>query len=112
VQVADAGGRVTFTSIFPAAYAGRWPHVHLEVYPDLARATGGDAAITTSPLAFPEAVCRQVYALPGYEDSVGNLDDVSLASDTVFADGVDAQLARTSGDPTTGLVAALTIPVA
>ncbi|MDF2976796.1 MAG: 3,4-dioxygenase subunit beta [Actinomycetospora sp.] len=111
VQVADAGGRVTFTSIVPAAYAGRWPHVHFEVYPDLARATGGGAAITTSQLAFPESVCRQVYALPGYEDSVGNLDDVSLDSDGVFADGVDAQLARMGGDPATGLVAALTVPV-
>ena len=112
VQVADAGGRVTFTSIFPAAYAGRWPHVHFEVYPDLARATGGDAAITTSQLAFPEAVCRQVYALPGYEDSVGNLADLSLESDNVFADGVGSQLATMTGTPAAGLTAALTIPVA
>ncbi|PVY96508.1 dioxygenase-like protein [Actinomycetospora cinnamomea] len=112
VQPADAAGRVVFTSIFPAAYAGRWPHVHFEVYPDLARATGGDAAITTSQLAFPEAVCRQVYALPGYEDSVGNLADVSLASDGVFADGAGAQTAAMSGDPARGLVAALTVPVA
>ena len=36
VQVADANGRVTFTSIFPACYDGRWPHIHVEVYPDQA----------------------------------------------------------------------------
>lgn len=29
VQVADAQGRVSFTSIFPGCYAGRWPHIHL-----------------------------------------------------------------------------------
>ena len=33
VQEADANGRVAFTSIFPAAYSGRWPHIHFEVYP-------------------------------------------------------------------------------
>ena len=38
VQAADASGQVTFTSIFPACYAGRWPHIHFEVYPSLAEA--------------------------------------------------------------------------
>ena len=32
-------GRVRFTSIFPACYAGRWPHIHFEVYPDEAGIT-------------------------------------------------------------------------
>jgi protocatechuate 3,4-dioxygenase beta subunit len=31
VQVADSAGKVSFTSIFPGCYAGRWPHVHFEV---------------------------------------------------------------------------------
>ena len=35
VQAADANGLVTFQSIFPACYAGRWPHIHFEVYPSL-----------------------------------------------------------------------------
>lgn len=26
-QEADAGGTVTFQSIFPACYSGRWPHI-------------------------------------------------------------------------------------
>ncbi len=34
-------GTVTFTSIFPAAYSGRWPHIHFEVYSDVAD-RGGD----------------------------------------------------------------------
>ena len=42
VQAADAGGTVTFTSIFPACYAGRWPHIHFEVYPSL---LGGDQRV-------------------------------------------------------------------
>ena len=28
VPQTDANGTVTFTSIFPACYAGRWPHIH------------------------------------------------------------------------------------
>lgn len=43
VQVADAKGAVSFTTILPGCYAGRWPHIHLEVYPvgagDVARLT-------------------------------------------------------------------------
>ena len=39
VQETDADGTVTFTSIFPAAYDGRWPHIHFEVYPSVADAT-------------------------------------------------------------------------
>src|SRR4029453_1536909 len=39
VQETDANGQVTFTSIFPACYSGRWPHIHFEVYPSLAAAT-------------------------------------------------------------------------
>ena len=31
--------RCRFTTIFPACYAGRWPHIHFEVYPSLAKAT-------------------------------------------------------------------------
>ncbi len=32
VQAAGTDGIVTFDSIFPACYSGRWPHVHFEVY--------------------------------------------------------------------------------
>ena len=34
VQEADDSGLVTFQSIFPACYPGRWPHIHFEVYPE------------------------------------------------------------------------------
>lgn len=32
VQESDADGVVTFDSIYPACYSGRWPHIHFEVY--------------------------------------------------------------------------------
>src|SRR5688572_3068862 len=53
VQEANGAGMVTFKSVFPAAYSGRWPHIHFEVYPTLARATSAGNKITTSQLALP-----------------------------------------------------------
>ena len=106
------GRKGEFTSIFPACYAGRWPHAHFEVYPNLAAATSSDNAITTSQLALPQDVCEQVYATEGYAQSVANLGRVSLESDGVFRDGVDSQLATVTGSVPGGLVATLTVPVA
>ena len=63
-------GWVEFTSIFPAAYDGRWPHVHFEVYPSLDDATSASNKLRTSQLALPEDACKQVYEADGYEASV------------------------------------------
>ena len=43
VQVSDSSGLVSFTTIFPGCYSGRWPHIHFEVYQSLALATSGSA---------------------------------------------------------------------
>lgn len=65
VQETDASSQVSFTSIFPAAYDGRWPHIHFEVYPSLAQATSSTTKIATSQMALPEVACRAVYASAG-----------------------------------------------
>ena len=62
VQVADSAGLVRFTSVFPGCYAGRWPHVHFEVYADRAGIADASSAIATSQVALPKAACDQVYA--------------------------------------------------
>jgi protocatechuate 3,4-dioxygenase beta subunit len=112
VQVAGGDGRLAFTSIFPGAYSGRWPHIHFEVYPDEAAATSAGTPTATSQIALPEDVCATVYATSGYEQSVTNLSRSSLASDMVFGDdGAVEQLATMSGDVDSGLTAALTVPV-
>ena len=111
VQEADASGIVTFTTVFPGCYSGRWPHAHFEVYPDLAAATTPTNAVVTSQLALPEDACAEVYASSGYESSVRNLASVSLERDTVFSDGYDTQLATVTGTVDAGLTAALLVPV-
>ncbi len=112
VQIADADGRVRFTSIFPACYAGRWPHIHFEVYPDEAGITDAANAIATSQVALPEDVCNQVYAQPGYEASVTNMAETSLDTDNVFGDDAGAlQLPTVTGDVTNGWTVSLAVAV-
>ena len=112
VQETNAQGQVTFTTIFPACYSGRWPHIHFEIYPALASATKAGNKIATSQLALPKASCDEVYATTGYSASVSNLRQVSLSSDNVFSDGADTQLASVTGNTTDGYVATLTVPIA
>jgi protocatechuate 3,4-dioxygenase beta subunit len=97
VQESDDAGKVTFTSIFPAAYAGRWPHIHFEVYESLDAATSGGSKLKTSQIALPKETCELVYATQGYEASVSNLAATSLDGDNVFGDGYASQLATASG---------------
>jgi len=112
VQVADSSGLVRFTSIFPACYDGRWPHIHFEVYPDQAGIADATKAIATSQVALPKATCEQVYAENGYEASVANLAKVSLSTDNVFGDdGGVSQLGRVTGDVSTGVTVALAAAV-
>ena len=111
-QEADAGGAVTFQSIFPACYSGRWPHIHFEVYGSLSDATSSGPIVRTSQIALPTEACEAVYASPGYEQSVANLSQVSLAGDMVFGDdGGIHQLATMSGDASEGYTAVLTIGI-
>jgi protocatechuate 3,4-dioxygenase beta subunit len=112
VQESAADGTVTFTTVHPGCYDGRWPHIHFEVYSDLAAATGGGRPIATSQLAFPRETCEVVYAATGYEASVGSLARVSLESDGVFGDdGGVHELAAMSGDNTAGWAALLNVTV-
>jgi len=111
VQQADASGRVAFTSIFPACYAGRWPHIHFEVYPTLAAAQSVANKVATSQIALPKVTCDEVYATSGYEQSVRNLSQVSLASDMVFSDGASLELATMVGSVSGGYTATLTVAI-
>ncbi|RKH65432.1 intradiol ring-cleavage dioxygenase [Corallococcus llansteffanensis] len=111
VQETDSEGRVTFTSIFPACYSGRWPHIHFEVYPSLGAATSSGNKLATSQLALPEAVCDEVFATTGYSQSVRNLGQISLASDNVFRDGASSQLASVTGNTSDGYVATLVVGI-
>lgn len=112
VQVSDSDGVVVFDTVFPGCYAGRWPHMHFEIFASLAQATSGNNDIRTSQLALPETACREVYASTGYSASLGNLNGISLSSDNVFSDGSSLQLAALSGSVSNGYEATLSVGIA
>jgi protocatechuate 3,4-dioxygenase beta subunit len=117
VQVTDANGQVTFTTIFPACYDGRWPHMHFEVFSLLANATGGRFAVLTSQLAMPAAICTAVYAdATTYPASVSGFARVALSSDNVFGDNTAAQITQQTptfvGSPAAGYTASALIGIA
>lgn len=103
VQVADADGRVTFTSIFPACDAGSWPHIHFEVFDSLDSAVAGQNARLTSQIALPEDACKKVFDYDkAYAASPQNVSN---------GDGWDAELATVTGDPESAMLVTLTIGV-
>lgn len=112
VQKADKDGWMEFTTIFPACYSGRWPHLHFEVYESLDKATDVANKIRTSQLALPEDVCHDVYDnVEGYEQSVTNLAQLSLDTDGIFSDGYSLQLAKVTGSVADGYTVTLNVPV-
>lgn len=112
VQEADANGVVTFTTVFPGCYDGRWPHIHFEVYPSLAAAGDASKRIATSQLAFPKSACDAAYATSGYSASMSNLTRTSLASDGIFSDDTAGrQVAAVTGSARAGFAATLPVSV-
>jgi protocatechuate 3,4-dioxygenase beta subunit len=112
VQEADANGQVTFTSIFPAAYSGRWPHIHFEVFESMNNATAAGQVLAVSQIALPQAACDDVYATPGYERSITNMTRTTLTSDNVFGDdGGIYQLATMTGSAAEGYTAGLNVTI-
>ena len=116
MQVTDSKGQVTFTTIFPGCYSGRYPHIHFEVFSSLANATSGRYAVLTSQLALPAAACSAVYASTGYGTSQTNYARTTIASDNVFGDNSASQMAvmtpTITGSVAAGYAASTTIGIA
>ena len=112
VQVTDSSGSVTFTSIYPACYDGRWPHIHFEVYASTASATTGRNAIKTSQIAMPASANSAVFATSNYTASAANYAKVSLATDGVFSDGATLETPSITGSVSAGYAIALQVGVA
>ena len=116
VGVTDAAGQVKFTTIFPGCYAGRWPHIHFEIFANQEAATGGKNSLLTSQLAMPADVAKAIYtAGPLYAASITNLTGIPLERDNVFADNTAEQLAamtpRLTGNGASGFHAVVTIGI-
>ncbi len=116
VGVADAEGKVRFTTIFPGCYDGRWPHIHFEVFESIEAAVSGEASVLTAQIAMPEADCADVYAADArYSNGTVNLGRISIATDNVFSDNSADEIAQQTpvltGDPQSGYTGVVTIAV-
>lgn len=116
VQVTDANGQCTFTTIYPGCYPGRYPHIHFEVYSSLGMATLYTNRVLTSQMAMPRDISSAVYnSATGYSQSVSNLASLTTSNDSVFGDNTAAQIAQMtptlSGDATAGFTGTILIGV-
>jgi protocatechuate 3,4-dioxygenase beta subunit len=114
IQAADSDGNLTFQTIVPGCYQGRWPHIHFEVYPDLDSATDVSNAIATSQLAFPAGMLADVYAIDAYAGSTENLAGVGtkISDDNIFGDGDwKLEVPTIKGDVDSGYTATLTVNI-
>ena len=112
VQVTDASGLVKFTSVYPACYSGRWPHIHYEVYPSVDAITSSSNKVATSQLALPDDVNTAVYATSQYDGSAANYSQISLATDMVFSDGTTNEVPTVTGSTSEGYKVAIKSPIA
>jgi protocatechuate 3,4-dioxygenase beta subunit len=104
VQASDGAGWLSFTSIFPACYAGRGPHLHVEIYPGIAEAADARNKLHTARIALPATVCSQVYATDGYGAGRQNLTRVDAGGDA-------AQMASVTGSVADGYTATVTLSI-
>jgi protocatechuate 3,4-dioxygenase beta subunit len=117
VGVTDDMGEVRFTTSFPGCYAGRWPHIHFEVFESPEKAATGKDSLLISQFAFTQDACKSVYAGGGsYAASIPNLERVSLEKDGIFADNtpeqVAAQTIAVTGDAAAGFRGSVTVGIA
>jgi len=111
VQGTDKAGEVTFKTIVPGCYEGRWPHFHLEIYPSVAKATEYKSKFSVTQLALPKDMLDATYAEKGYEKSQKNLATLTLDGDLIFSDGYKTQLLTGSGSVAKGYEASLAFAV-
>jgi protocatechuate 3,4-dioxygenase beta subunit len=99
VQTTDACGEVSFNTIFPGWYTGRYPHLHIAV-----SISGTSEAVTQ--MTWPAATLATVYAdasVPTNSTtySAHGQPDTTFAADMVFQ-GNAGQIATISGSDAAG----------
>lgn len=107
-QVSDVNGQVTFTTIYPGAYSGRAPHIHLKIR--IITAAGAVTTEATTQLFFTDAQSAAVYA--GNTSYSTASYDTTDAKDSIYAAESPTLLPALSGSVAAGFTAAISIGVA
>ena len=103
IQTTNAGGEVTFTTIYPGWYQGRATHIHAEV-------TINGVSRKVTQIAFPESVNNTVHRSGVYASRGAN--PMSNAADGIFADSLASELVTPTGDQTAGYAVTFQIAIA
>ena len=103
IQTTNAGGEVTFTTIYPGWYQGRATHIHAEV-------TINGVSRKVTQIAFPESVNNTVHASGAY--SFRGTNPMSNAADGIFADSLSSELVTPTGNVGAGYAATFQIAIA
>jgi protocatechuate 3,4-dioxygenase beta subunit len=94
-QVTNSDGQVSFVSIFPGWYQSRATHIHVHIY----SASGSSLLVTQ--IGFPES-SNYTKGMSGYTYN---------ASDSVFTDSIDNEIATVTGSVADGYALTHTIVV-
>lgn len=118
VAVTDVNGAVSFTTIVPGTYMGRYPHIHFEVFENAAAAINGRQSLLISQFAVPADILKPLYdADTRYKNSIKPLvNSADISTDNVFGNNTPEQIKTQtlimSGDAATGYNASATIGIA
>ena len=85
-QTTNAGGQVSFSSIYPGWYPGRAPHIHAHIF------DGTGKSLLVTQIAFPDDVSKRIYAQGPY--AAHGQSGLSAEADHVFSGNL-AQLMPT-----------------
>jgi protocatechuate 3,4-dioxygenase beta subunit len=107
-QITDSNGKVGFTSIFPGWYQGRATHIHVHIY------NSAGTSFLVTQIAFPEgtnSAVNLVNASTAHGYTKGMTGYTYNASDNIFSDSVDNELATVTGSVDNGYALTHTIVV-
>ena len=111
VQLTDADGQVTFTTIFPGWYMPRLTHIHVQIFVAGSVLSSGTVAAATTQLCFPDAVTAAAYGNAALYPKGQNRVTPTYASDQVFGNGIGTELLTVSGSAATGYHAGIVIGI-
>jgi protocatechuate 3,4-dioxygenase beta subunit len=103
-QSTDSNGIAAFRTVFPGWYSGRAPHIHVHIY------NNSGTSLLVTQMAFPTSVCDTVYTTATQYYTKGK-QNTSNASDNVFSDSLNSQLATVTGSVADGYLLTHTIVV-
>lgn len=107
VQVTDANGEVSFTTIYPGRYVGRATHIHARIYRD----ENLSATLKTTQFAFNEDSNDEVYSDNDEYSESESTRETTNSQDGIFRDGFSDQLLRFTGNANNGFTATITTGV-